>query len=142
MSLRLRKYCNQVREMRMKKREVIFVIIILMLAGGLFLVFEWTGQTNGEPDEQQVRVMVAGEEYGTYSLEEDREIEVQQSDGYNKIIIENGVVYMEDADCPDKYCVQQGKIRNQKQTIVCLPHRLVVEIIGKEMEETPDVITG
>lgn len=133
---------NQVKETRMKKREVIFAIIILMLAGVLFLVFEWTGQTNGEPDGQQVRIMVAGEEYGTYALEEDREIEVQQSDGYNKIIIENGVVYMEDADCPDKYCVQQGRIHNQRQTIVCLPHRLVVEIIGKETEETPDVITG
>ena len=37
---------------------------------------------------------------------------------------------MEDADCPDKVCVKTGKIKNPGQTIVCLPHRTVIEITG------------
>lgn len=122
----------------MKKKEIIFAGIILVLAGILFLVFRLTGETEGN----QVRITIDGEEYGTYALEEDREIEVRQNGGYNKIVIENGIVYMEDADCPDKYCIEQGKIHNQKQTIVCLPHRLVVDIMGEETKELPDIITG
>ena len=35
---------------------------------------------------------------------------------------------MKEADCPDKYCVKQGKIKNVGETIVCLPHKVVVEI--------------
>ena len=37
---------------------------------------------------------------------------------------------MEDADCPDKVCVKTGKIKKPGQTIVCLPHRTVIEITG------------
>ena len=36
---------------------------------------------------------------------------------------------MKEADCPDGYCKEQGRISGQKQTIVCLPHKLVVEVI-------------
>ena len=43
--------------------------------------------------------------------------------GSNTVVIENGTVYMKDADCPDKLC---------EKTIVCLPHRVVVEIQGGE----------
>mgnify|MGYP000590388048 CR=1 FL=1 len=35
---------------------------------------------------------------------------------------------MKEADCPDKYCVKQGKITKTRQNIVCLPHKVVVEI--------------
>ena len=37
---------------------------------------------------------------------------------------------MEDADCPDKVCVKTGKIKSPGQTVVCLPHRVVIEITG------------
>ena len=42
---------------------------------------------------------------------------------------------MKDADCPDKICINMGTIRKKGQTIICLPHKLVVEITdGKEMD--------
>ena len=39
---------------------------------------------------------------------------------------------MTEADCPDQLCVHQRAISKQKQTIVCLPNRVVVEVIGGE----------
>jgi hypothetical protein len=39
---------------------------------------------------------------------------------------------MKDADCPDKLCEKTGKISKNGETIVCLPHRVVVEIQGGE----------
>ena len=47
---------------------------------------------------------------------------------FNVIRIENGAVYMEEANCRDQLCVHQGKIRNRAKNIVCLPHNLVVSL--------------
>lgn len=52
--------------------------------------------------------------------------------GSNTVVIEDGTVYMKDADCPDKLCEKTGKISKNGETIVCLPHRVVVEIQGGE----------
>ena len=45
---------------------------------------------------------------------------------------------MEDADCPDKLCIKQGKIDSNGQKIVCLPNKTVVEI-RSEKESEDDV---
>ena len=37
---------------------------------------------------------------------------------------------MEEADCPDGTCVRQGAIQTPGETIVCLPHRVTVTIVG------------
>lgn len=42
---------------------------------------------------------------------------------------------MEEANCPDGYCEEQGKISEHTQTIVCLPHKLVVEVLENENDQ-------
>ena len=49
---------------------------------------------------------------------------------------------MEEADCPDGYCEEQGKINNRTQTIVCLPHKLVVKIKTENDDSVIDDVTG
>jgi hypothetical protein len=49
---------------------------------------------------------------------------------YNVIAIEKGRIRITDADCPDKLCVKSGWISQAGQTIVCLPHRLIISIQG------------
>ena len=56
--------------------------------------------------------------------------------GSNIVTIENGGVTMTDADCPDKLCVKTGRISKTGETIVCLPHRVVVEIIGAAADDS------
>lgn len=55
--------------------------------------------------------------------------------GTNKVRIEPDGVYMENANCPDKLCVHQGKINKAGESIICLPNKIIVEIVGKK----PDV---
>lgn len=57
--------------------------------------------------------------------------EISGENGYNRVVIDNGEVYMENADCPDKICVKTGHISKAGETIVCLPHKVVIEIKGK-----------
>lgn len=87
-----------------------------------------------------VEIMVDGEVYEICPLDVDKEIVIEKADGQNRIVIQNGEAYMADADCPDRYCVSQGKISEEKQMIVCLPHRLTVEVkSGGGMPATDDV---
>ena len=39
---------------------------------------------------------------------------------------------MIEADCPDRLCVKQKAICKNGETIVCLPHKVVVEIRSQE----------
>ena len=128
----------------MKKNDVVLGGGILVIALVLFLVMHLTRNEAGN----QIRIMVDGEVYGTYSLEKDQVIEVKENDFYNRIRIQDGTAYMEEANCPDGYCEEQGKISGRTQTIVCLPHKLVVEVLdagGLEndnvSEDVPDTIS-
>ncbi|MBA5850294.1 NusG domain II-containing protein [Clostridium sp. cel8] len=49
---------------------------------------------------------------------------------YNKIRVEKGRICIIDADCPNKICVKSGWISKSGETIVCLPHKLQIEIEG------------
>jgi hypothetical protein len=49
-------------------------------------------------------------------------------DSYNVMIVDDNRVNIIDADCPDKVCVNHSSIENVGETIICLPHKLVVEI--------------
>ena len=81
-----------------------------------------------------------GKLYGEYSLSGNQTIVIDGSHGYNRVVIENGAAYVEDADCPDKYCMKYKPISKGNETIVCLPHRLVVEVTGKADRQQPDSV--
>lgn len=128
----------------MKKNDVILGGGILIAALLLFLVMYLT---RGE-DGNQIQITVDGTVYGTYSLAKDQVIEVKENDFYNRIRIQDGKAYMEEANCPDGYCEEQGKISGRTQTIVCLPHKLVVEVLDADglendsaSEQLPDTIS-
>lgn len=61
-----------------------------------------------------------------------------KSGEYNKIIIESNKIKIDDSDCRDKICVKQGWISTGGQTIVCLPHRLIITIEGES--EVDDIV--
>ena len=130
-------------EYTIKKKDFLLGGGILAVVLALLLVMKVTGSEAGN----RIQVTVDGEVYGTYSLTENQVIEVKEGDFYNRIRIEDGKAYMEEANCPDGYCERQGKISGGAQTIVCLPHKLVVEVL--EADDTsrdsgensaPDVI--
>lgn len=63
----------------------------------------------------------------TVSLQDDAEITLENA----TVLIENGEVYISEATCPDKVCVNTGRISKKGQSIVCVPNRIVVTIEGK-----------
>ena len=53
-------------------------------------------------------------------------------------VVENGAVYMKEANCRDGLCIHQGKMKNAAKTIVCLPHELVVRLEGDSAPDGQD----
>lgn len=114
-----------------------------ILAGGLLLaaaIGMLAVRFVGTEEGSRVRITVDGEVYGTWPLSEDREIEVDTSYGHNVVVIAEGAVSMQEADCPDHYCIRQGAIKGTNRSIICLPHKLVVEVIGKAAETTEETL--
>lgn len=92
----------------------------------------------GQDDGAQVKVTAAGELYGIYSLGEDQTVTVKQGSHINEFEIKDGAVRMLHASCHNHDCIQQGAISKTGETIVCLPHKVVLEVVGGE--EAFDVI--
>lgn len=118
-------------------RDCLF-LAVLFLSGLVLTAVIYCFPDSGS----EITVTVDGQLYGTYALSDPQEIPIKL-DGRvaNIVVIKDGAAHMEDADCPDKLCVHQGAISRHGQTIVCLPHKLVVEVVGGEKEEY-DSISG
>ena len=102
-----------------KNDILLYALIIIIASFSAFAAFA--------PDGDTVGIVLNGEIYNV-SLDIDRVIEIPDA---GRIIIEAGTVRMEDADCPDKLCVKQGRISRAGQSIICLPNRLVIIIYGE-----------
>lgn len=115
----------------MNKRDIIAIILVTILSAAGFLYFSlnsFSGST--------VKISVGGKEFGSYPLESEKNIKVKTENGFNTVGIKNGKVCVKDADCKDKYCVNQGEI--ESGSIICLPHKLVVEITSDK--SAPDAV--
>ena len=77
-------------------------------------------------------VTVDGQIYGTYDLSVDRTVRIETPGGYNLLQIEDGRVWIAEADCPNHDCVEKGAISRTGQIILCLPHKLSVTLTNAE----------
>jgi len=116
----------------MKRNDLVLIGTLLGVAIVLFLVmfFVKRNTVNGE-----AVVLIEGEEYGRYPLSKDREIAIPGLLGDNVLTIKDGMAYMSSAVCPDKICMDFGKIRYNTEMIVCRPGGIVVIIENGENSE-------
>ncbi|MFR8178363.1 MAG: NusG domain II-containing protein [Christensenellales bacterium] len=93
----------------------------------------------GQRGSLTVVVTVEGREVLRRPLAMSDTYEIKQDDGaVNVIAVENGAVYMKEANCRDGLCIHQGKMKNAAKTIVCLPHKLVVRLEGDSAPDGQD----
>ena len=118
-----------------KKADIFLAVALLLLGFGSLALLR-----SGQKDGAFVRVTVDGTLYGTYALSEERTVQIDTAYGSNTLRIEGGRVRMEEADCPNKDCVEKGAISKTGQIILCLSHKLSVTVVN-EGEEAPDAIS-
>lgn len=84
-----------------------------------------------------VQIELDGKVIDSYEISQEGEIEAQEirvdtgQGEYNVVRISSEGVAVIDANCPDKLCVRSPIIKVPGQSIVCIPHKFVVRIIGE-----------
>ena len=113
-----------------KKRrlDIIILIVLIVIAIGSWIAVTVLFDVNGD----YVEVIVDNHVQKVISLNDDGEYQVDDGEYSNIITIKNREVYMKSSDCPDQICVKQGKIKKQGESIICLPHKLVIRIASEE----------
>ena len=112
-------------------------LIVGCLLAALICCSLWLGLRR---DGAAVVVEQDGKETARYALDENKTVRIKGQGGYNLLVIEGGEAWLLEADCPNLLCVKTGKIRYAGQSIVCLPHKLAVRIVGGA--SALDAVTG
>lgn len=111
-------------EHRMKPGDWMLLGGLLLVSLFLFLFIRVVFFSKGTKAVVTLDGMVVLEQ----NLEEDCQIPIQTAEGCNVFQIQDGKAGIVEADCRDQICVEHTAISKAGETIVCLPHKLVVEI--------------
>ena len=121
----LRFWRNFVEWLKTHRNDVILIAALMLLGGALAVFLYATRQDGGT-----ARVQVDGETVIELPLDQDARIVLGEGEHTNTLVIKNGAAQVIAADCPDQVCVRHGAIQYAGESIVCLPHKLVVSIEG------------
>lgn len=127
--------------MNLSLRKADFLLFFIFAAAALISAFSFPRPAEGKA---MVRIISNGEEFGTYPLDKNAEIEIVREGHRNVVIIQDGIVHMDYSNCKNQICVHTGEISDKGEIIVCLPNYVIVEIIGNgeggEDDEAIDAI--
>lgn len=86
-----------------------------------------------------VTVKVDGKVTASYPIDVDKTVTIKGVNGGKNVLkISGGTADMTEADCPDQTCVKKHSIRYEGETIVCLPHKVVISIDHSSNDKTDD----
>ncbi|MBR2133886.1 MAG: NusG domain II-containing protein [Eubacterium sp.] len=115
----------------MKKADFILIAVVLFVVAVLVFVLYGTGAHIGA----YVTVEVDGTVVETLPLDKNTTYEIKTAGGTNTLVIDDGFAYISEADCPDKICVHHRKINKSGESIICLPHKVIVTVSSSESAE-------
>ena len=104
--------------------DLAVVLLVLLLAAGLLWAF-FAAEHGG-----YVEITVQGDELVTLPLSKNDIRVIGAGEHTLTVVIENGEVFVRDADCPDHVCEQTGRISKKGTSIVCAPAGICVRILG------------
>ncbi len=110
------------------KKEIALILILLALSALLGLGY-WAAHRTPA---LRAEVTVDGKLVETLDLSSNQEITIDGANGgTNHLIVRDGEIWCDKASCPDKVCVRQGKQSLDGEVIVCLPNKMIVQVVGK-----------
>ena len=123
---------------RKKRNDIILAAAILIIAVVGLLFVNVTKESGSS-----IVVKIDGVEKFKYSLSENitQEIITGDKNEYtNTLVIKDGKACVSNANCPDGICVEHRGISYVGETIVCLPHKVVVEVQKEETNQDLDAV--
>lgn len=106
--------------MKNRKYDIYVLTVLLIVAAACFLLCP-------QSKSNIIKITLNKEVYGYYDLNKNQTIHINKE---NTLKIENHKIRMISATCPDHLCIKQGTINKKGQSIICLPHKLIVEVVS------------
>ncbi len=125
-------YCPSFQGRGRGRRRVLNICLVaglIVCALGAWLALQFWGSAAAA--DASALVAVVHTENGVAAqlpLDADATETVETEYGTNVVCVSAGQVFVQEADCPGHDCMQQGRIETPGQTLVCLPHKLWVEV--------------
>ena len=110
------------------RNDIILIIVIALLIISSFVW--WFIASLDSPSRLYVNIYYDDKILYSTPLDEDHEYKIDGKVGEVIVVIEDGYVYVKEAECPNHYCVLEGKKKNNNDTITCLPNLVFVKIGG------------
>lgn len=116
---------------------LVAVLLVLVIIGGIYLfVFRSSGNF--------VRVTVDGKLYNEYLLSQNIVEDIytgNNGEHLNRLVIKDGKVFVETANCPDGICSKHRAVFRDGESIICLPHKVVITVVTYETTDAPDAVS-
>lgn len=119
------------------RNDIILVAVILIIAAAGLLFFGLNKEMGSS-----VAVNINGEQTAVYPLSVNTEVTIttgENNEHINVLTIKDGKAYISEANCPDGICAETRAAQYVGETIVCLPHKVVVEIVAENTDSEIDV---
>lgn len=120
------------------KHDTFFLALLVILGIALSVWVYFPSPS----DNSILEVRLNGQVQMHLALSKNTEQKISGTDGIiNRFRIQNGSVQMTEATCHDHICINTRSIHKVGETIVCLPHRLVLAIVSSDKErKLPDAV--
>ncbi len=115
----------------MKKADLIIIVSVAVIVGVLSFFLYYVNSGSGNT----VTVEKNGEIIQTLSLDEDFEKQYDFDGETNTLIIKDGKAMVTEANCPDGICANHKPISRAGESIICLPHKLVITVSNDKTED-------
>jgi hypothetical protein len=125
---------TKVKNIISKYRIDIIVIASLLLLSLIVLLTVNLFKRDGA----YLRVEINGEIAAEYPLYTDGVYEL--NGGTNTLTVKDGAAYMSYSSCPDHTCERTGKVKHVGESIICLPNKLSITVIG-ESSDSVDLVS-
>ena len=103
------------------KGDIILIVSLVVISLVMF-VFSFSGS-----EKLIAEIYVDGEKAHSIALSEVTE-SYTVNENYCQLLVENDGVSFVFSDCGDKLCIKRGKLKNQGDTMACVPEKIVVII--------------
>lgn len=118
--------------MKLKIGDFVVLFVVLFITAMTFII---NVERSFVSKNMEVVVRVNGEVIDQFDIGSDIKKVYETEQGFNEIIINSGKAYISDADCPDSICVNTKHTEKNGDSVVCLPNRFSIEVVGQSEGE-------
>lgn len=120
-----------------KKKDFIIIAAILLVACILYIVYN----LQSDKGAAKAEIYYGSELAMTVMLNENKDntFKLPQNEHVIFHLYEDGSIGFEESDCPDKVCVNSGKLKHIGSSAACLPNKVILKIVPVKDTDENDV---